>query len=126
MMKKLVLATMVLNVSLFATSGEDIAKENGCMDCHNVMGQNLAPAFMGTARKNIRWFGSDAKSKIMASIKNGSKAKYRNFSNTEMPAYAHLSSSELNTIASWILAEYEKNRALRQNPNNQRPKGQGR
>ncbi len=110
-MKKVVLTLLLASGVVFA-SGEQLAQSNGCLDCHNIMGKKLAPAFMGVARKNIQWFGADAKSKIVASIKNGSKGKYRQFSDTEMPAYGHLSSEDVTAIASWILVEYDKNKQL--------------
>ena len=107
-MKKVVLTLLLTSGVVFA-SGEQLVQSNGCMDCHNIMGKKLAPAFMGVARKNIQWFGNDAKSKIIESIKNGSKGKYPQFSSSEMPAYGHLSGEEIDTIASWILEEFEKN-----------------
>ena len=115
-MKKVILTTIILTSSfLLANTGEQIAKQNGCMECHNIMGKKLAPAFMGTAKKNIKWYGDLAKSKIKESIKNGSKGKYRKFANTEMPAYAHLNDQDLDTIADWILSEYSKNKNLYMN-----------
>jgi len=107
---------------LFASSGENLAKANGCMECHNLMGKKLAPAFMGTARKNIKIYGNDAKAKIVESIKTGSKGKYRNFTDIEMPPYSHLKEDELNTLADWILSEYAKNKHLQ---SNKKVNGQG-
>ena len=49
-----------------------------------------------------------AKAKIIESIKTGSKGKYRNFTDIEMPPYSHLKADELNTLADWILTEYDK------------------
>ena len=100
---------------MFANDGEQLVKNNGCMECHNVMGKKLAPAFMGIAKKNIRWFGDDAKLKIIKSIKNGSQGKYRRFSDTKMPAFSHLTDKELNSIADWILQEYDKNKKMHHN-----------
>jgi len=112
-MKKIILTTiLILSSSLFANTGEKIAKQNGCMECHNIMGKKLAPAFMGIAKKNMKWFGNNAKEKIIESIKNGSKGKYRNFINTEMPSYKHLPNNDLDMIASWILTQYNKNKKL--------------
>ncbi len=108
-MKKLAL-TLLLTSSTMWANGEQLAQSNGCMDCHNIMGKKLAPAFMGIARKNTNWFGNEAKAKIIESIKNGSKGKYRKFTNTEMPAYGYLTNDELDIISNWILEEYSKNR----------------
>ena len=118
-MKKIILTVLVTNGLLFANNGEQLIKNNGCMECHNIMGKKLAPAFMGTARKNISWFGDGAKLKIVESIKNGSKGKYRKFSDTKMPAFSHLTDEELNSIADWILKEYDKNKKLHHNKSKQ-------
>ncbi len=133
-MKRFILTTVVASSmciggfsTLYASSGEELAKANGCMECHNIMGKKLAPAFMGTARKNIKWFGIDAKIHIVESIKKGSKGKYRNFTNIQMPEYGHISNDDLDVIASWILSEYEKNRKLNLNQRrNSQNQGQGR
>ncbi|MCD6433504.1 MAG: c-type cytochrome [Sulfurimonas sp.] len=109
-MKKILLVSLATVTVLSAQSGETLAKDNGCMECHNIMGKKLAPAFMGTARKNLKWYGNDAKSKIIDSIKNGSKMKYRNFADTEMPAYKHLSDKDLDEVSTWILDLYRSNR----------------
>ena len=70
------------------------------------MGKKLAPAFKGTARKNLKWYGADAKSHIIESIKNGSQGKYRNFTDSQMPAYKTMSNEKLNMIANWIISLY--------------------
>ncbi|RLA73633.1 MAG: hypothetical protein DRG11_07455 [Epsilonproteobacteria bacterium] len=126
-MRKIVLMTIITSGILFANSGEQLTKDNGCMECHNIMGEKLAPAFMGTAKKNIRWFGNKAKQNLIKGIKDGSKGKYGNFQHTAMPAYGHLNTDELDRIATWILAQYDKNRKLYPNGrNNQQNKSQNR
>jgi cytochrome c551/c552 len=85
-----------------------LVKENGCLSCHNIMGRKLAPAFMGVARRNIRFYGADAKQHIINSIENGSKGKYRMFANSQMPSYKYLGKEKITAIADWILQEYEK------------------
>ncbi|MEA3331336.1 MAG: c-type cytochrome [Campylobacterota bacterium] len=111
-MKKILLVALATVTVLSAQSGETLVKENGCMECHNIMGKKLAPAFKGTARKNLKWYGNDAKLKIIDSIKNGSKGKYRNFADTEMPAYGHLADKDLDEISTWILDLYRNNRNM--------------
>ncbi len=88
----------------FATDAQTLLNDNGCMACHNIRGQKEAPAFMGVAGRNIRFEGTNAKANIINSIKNGSKGKYINFQNTQMPPYPNLSESDLNTIADYILS----------------------
>ena len=112
-MKKIILTVLVANGLLFANDGEQLVKNNGCMECHNIMGKKLAPAFMGTAKKNIKWHREDAQEIMMKSIKNGSKGKYWNFKDKQMPAYSHISNEDLETITSWILKEYSKNKILK-------------
>ena len=114
---------------MFASSGEQLTKDNGCMVCHNIMGKKLAPAFMGTAKKNIRWYGDKAKQNLIKGIKDGSSGKYGNFKHTAMPAYGHFKAEELDTIATWILAQYDKNKSQcehsHSNNKNKQGKGQG-
>ena len=102
-MKKIVLSLM-LTSGLFATDATTILNSNGCMSCHNIMGRKDAPAFMGIARRNIRFEGANAKANIINSIKNGSKNRYRNFINTQMPPFSNLSEDDLDTIATYILS----------------------
>jgi cytochrome c len=113
-MKKLLLG-LTLALPLFASTGDELVQNNGCMSCHNIMGKKSAPAFMGVARKNLKWFGSDAKSHIKESIKNGSKGKYRHFLGSEMPAFSYLSDSDRETLANWILQKYEENKGMMKN-----------
>ena len=109
-MKKII-ATLSITV-MMATSGfaadSDSAKvlieKNGCMSCHNIMGMKAAPPFSGISWRNSRG-GASAKSTLKHSIKNGSHGKYPMFSNTKMPAFSHLSDKELDTLATWVLAQ---------------------
>ena len=106
-MKKFISIIVIISSTiLFANSAEEITKNNGCMACHNIIGKKAAPALKGTARKNLKWYGGDAKAKIINSIKNGSKGKYRNFADTQMPAFKSLSDKELSVVADWILSLY--------------------
>ena len=123
-MKKLILTTLLATTILLANSGEELTKQNGCMECHNIMGKKAAPAFMGTAKKNLKWYGDEAKANIIKGIKNGSKGKYRQFANTEMPAYSNMPDSDLETIASWILSEFQKMKSQKMNQG-QKMDGQG-
>lgn len=107
-MKKVILILFVSVTMLFAVTAEELVKQNGCMECHNIMGKKLAPAFKGIARKNIKWYGDQAHTKIVTSIKNGSSGKYPNFSGSAMPSFQHLNQSDLDNISEWILFQYNK------------------
>ena len=103
-MKKVFLSLSTLLTLIFASSAEELIEQNKCMNCHNIIGMKDAPPFSGIARHNSHWYGK-SKDSIINSIKNGSKGKYPMFSNTQMPAYNHLSNEELNKIADWIFSQ---------------------
>lgn len=106
-MKKFIFfITIFCSTILLADSGESIVKQKGCMACHNIMGKKAAPAFKGIARRNLKWYGYEAKAHIIKSIQEGSQGKYRNFSGSKMPAYQKLSHDELDTVADWIISLY--------------------
>ncbi|UCN01332.1 c-type cytochrome [Sulfurimonas sp. SWIR-19] len=111
-MKRLLISTLLLTVSLFAQSAEEIIQDNGCLACHAVASKKAAPAFAGIGMRNKRFEGENAKEVIMASIKNGSQGKYPRFSNSAMPAFANLTQDQLNTVADYILAQSSKARGM--------------
>jgi cytochrome c len=123
-MKKFIFfITIFCSTILLAESGESIVKEKGCMACHNIMGKKLAPAFKGIGRRNLKWYGNDAKIKIIDSIKNGSQGKYRNFTGSKMPSF-NMSAEKLNKVADWIISLYVTGDRLG-NRNQQNSQGQG-
>ena len=93
-----------MSLSLYATSAEDIAKEKGCMSCHQISGKKSAPAFRGVANRNLHFNPGKARESIKESIEKGSKGKYPGVDGREMPAYPQLSQEELDTLADWILS----------------------
>jgi len=106
MKTRMLLTLLTLGGSLlWAADGATLAKENGCFACHQVVGKKSAPAFRGIANRNLRMHGSSAKSVIIQSIKNGSKGKYPQFTDSQMPPYPQLSSADLDTLADWILSQ---------------------
>jgi len=90
---------------LHAADGAQTAEKNGCMACHAVVGKKNAPAFRGIANRNLRFNGSNAKTAIINSIKNGSKGKYPKFAGNVMPPFPNLSEDDLNALADWILSQ---------------------
>ncbi len=83
-------------------------EKNGCLTCHAVASKKSAPAFAGIGMKNKRFEGSNAKTAIMNSIKNGSRGKYPMFANSAMPAFKNLSQKELSILADYILEQSAK------------------
>lgn len=104
-MKKIALSFLLLSSALLAQNAQDIMNNNGCFGCHAIASKKSAPAFAGIAKRNKRFERSSAKATIIHSIKNGSKGKYRRFSNSQMPPFKHLSKDELSTIADFILQQ---------------------
>ncbi|MBN2782588.1 MAG: cytochrome c [Campylobacterales bacterium] len=104
MIKKLSFLIVILITFIKAEDIPNVVLQNGCMDCHNVMGKKSAPAFMGIARKNKTQFSDTAREKIESSIKNGSSGAYRQFSDQVMPSYEHFTPDELNEISEWIFS----------------------
>jgi cytochrome c551/c552 len=102
-MRKSILALSLISSILFAS--EELASTNGCLECHKITYGEVAPAFAGIAKKNLRFNDrSMAKEIIIDSIKNGSSGKYRRFSSTTMPNFSHFNESELDSLAEWILS----------------------
>lgn len=107
-MKKVIFTALASATILFGVTAEELVQQNGCMECHNIMGKKAAPAFKGVARKNIQWYGDKAHANIVASIKNGSTGKYPNFAGAQMPSYSHINQEDLDRIGEWILYQYNK------------------
>ena len=114
-MKKIIIATLALSSVIFAGNGEELVKKNGCLACHAVATHKAAPPFAGIAMRNKKFEGTNAKSTIINSIKNGSKGKYKKFANSAMPAYKNLTDKELSDIADYILAQSDKVKAMHKN-----------
>ena len=106
-MKKLSLSFVLLLGAgmLHAQSGQILAEQNGCMACHQIQGKKSAPAFRGVANRNLRFNGTDTKNAIMKSIREGSKGKYPQFANAQMPPYPNISDADLETLGDWILSQ---------------------
>lgn len=109
-MRKIIVGTVMLSSLLLAQSAQEIINENGCLSCHAVASMKNAPAFAGIGRRNTRFYGDDAKSIIMSSIRNGSQGKYRRFADSAMPPYANLTPEQLSVLADYILAQAPKAR----------------
>jgi len=107
-MKKIIFTSLVLVTMVSAQSAQEIIEVNGCSSCHAVASKKLAPAFAGIGKRNKMQNGSNAKSTIVNSIKNGSTGKYKMFADSKMPSYPSLSDQELSTLAEYILSQSSK------------------
>ncbi len=83
-------------------SGRALAKQYGCMSCHNVYGPKQAPGFAGIAKRSLMF--SKPVQYIVDAIKNGSKGKYPKFANMVMPPFGSINSMDREKIARWILS----------------------
>jgi len=107
-MRRTFITILALSVVVFAQSAQEIMEKNGCLTCHAVASKKSAPAFAGIGMKNKRFEGSNAKTAIMNSIKNGSSGKYPKCANSAMPAFKNLSQKELSILADYILEQSAK------------------
>ena len=114
MLKNIILMVLFSGLA-FAQTPKEILNENGCLSCHAIASKKLAPAFAGIAMKNKRFEGANAKTVIINSIKNGSKGKFRRFSNTEMPAFPSIGEEDLSILADYILSQSSKAKHFGQN-----------
>jgi len=107
-MKKIILGLVIYGSLAFSSdipiNVEKILNDNNCRSCHNIVGPHKAPPFAGISRRNLRWYGNNAKNVIIKSIKNGSYGKYPPFSDTQMPSFSNLDDNQLEILANWILS----------------------
>ncbi len=106
-MNKLTL-TILLGTSVFASNGAELIQQNGCTACHAIASKKQAPAFAGIAKRNLRFYGTNAKNIIINSIKNGSNGKYPKFNYTAMPSFNNFTNQQLDDIATYILLQSNK------------------
>ncbi|MEA2111823.1 MAG: c-type cytochrome [Campylobacterota bacterium] len=76
--------------------GEQLARKHSCLSCHNPSIKKVGPSLKAIALKH-----SDA-TRIMSSIKNGSRGNWKGFKAT-MPPNSKLTKEELFLLSEWIL-----------------------
>jgi len=90
MQKKARLARMPLH--------ERVLEQQRCTNCHGINKDKVAPSFQHIAQR----YNMKDKSKLIISIKNGSKGKWDKFK-LIMPPYKKMSDKEVNGMVDWIL-----------------------
>jgi len=95
---KLLLAIVLSTISVSAWSTVDLAKKHGCMACHAVDRKVLGPSFRDVANK---YTANDA-NKIAQSIRAGGMNRW---GSVPMPAQSHVSQSDAESLARWILTQ---------------------
>ncbi|NCS66536.1 MAG: cytochrome C' [Hydrogenophilales bacterium CG03_land_8_20_14_0_80_62_28] len=79
--------------SALAAGGDELAKKNGCLTCHDVSAKKMGPTFKDIAAK------SD-KATILTAIEKGSKGKYGKMPMMAQPKAA----ADAAAIADWIVS----------------------
>ncbi len=74
--------------------GEQLAINNGCLNCHDKVKPKVAPSFRAIAQKET--------SVMKRGIKEGSKGTWKGFEKAMMPAYKKLTAPEIETLTEWI------------------------
>jgi len=100
MKKHLILVVVLFGSTLFAS--QEIANEQGCMECHAIYGAKLAPGFMGASKHALAT--ANPKEYLVNIIKEGSSGTRRKFIDQVMPAYEHLDAKTIEELADWILS----------------------
>ncbi|HIP12011.1 MAG TPA: c-type cytochrome [Arcobacter sp.] len=78
--------------------GEQIAKLNSCMSCHDISKKKIAPSFKTIAKQSN-------KKDILYTLLNGSKGKYKGFEKSYMPPLGKsICKKDLEELSSWILS----------------------
>lgn len=81
------------------TAAAELAKNSGCFSCHSAHEKVVGPAFLSVAEKYAA--DKDAVPSLVQSIQMGSKGKW---GRAPMPAHSSLSSEDLQTLATWVMA----------------------
>ncbi|MEA2072041.1 MAG: c-type cytochrome [Campylobacterota bacterium] len=78
-------------------AGEKLARKENCLSCHRKDINIVGPSFISIANKY-----SNKKKSIIDSIKNGSRAQWKE-KGAVMPAFKHLGEEDLELLSKWIL-----------------------
>jgi len=80
------------------TPGEKLALKYKCLGCHKVNRKIVGPAFTDIAKRYM-----NSKDKMIYSIKNGSKEKWKSSNGAVMPPFNSIDDKELEILSEWIL-----------------------
>ncbi|MFT7824707.1 MAG: cytochrome c [Sulfurimonas sp.] len=84
--------------------GEQLARKNGCLNCHEAEKAKIGPSFAMISTKDPE--------EIIEVIRNGSQGKWESFRNMIMPSYKDkFTQDELQTLQAWIQTLGEKDKA---------------
>ena len=87
-------------VAQAAEAGEGLAKENGCLACHNVDRKVVGPSYKAVAKKYKG--DSGAAARLAEKVRNGGKGVW---GPAPMPPQTKVSDADMKTIIAWVLAQ---------------------
>ena len=98
-MKTLIISMIFAAATSNAFANQDLAKQKGCLSCHNVERKVVGPAYKDVAKK----YKGDAKAEahLIQVIKKGGKGVW---GNVPMPPSPTVSDAEAKTLVQWILS----------------------
>ena len=79
--------------------GERLALKNNCLSCHKVDKKIVGPSLQAIAKRY-----KSTPQEILKSIENGSKNRWSESKNAQMPAFKTISKEDRGSIAEWILS----------------------
>jgi len=84
--------------STAAQAGEDLARQNNCLACHQIQSKRVGPAFAAVAE---RFAGQEGAADYLAqAIRNGGRGRWGAI---PMPAQPQVDEQEARELAQWIL-----------------------
>ena len=89
-----------VNTPAALTDAKALAVKMGCLNCHQIDNKILGPAFKDVAKKYAG--KADGHAKVTHQITNGGMGQWGPI---PMPPFKQLSSSEVNTLAEWVLSQ---------------------
>lgn len=89
---------LLTSLASAAHANKALAEKNGCLGCHAIANKLVGPAYQDVAAKYAGQ--SDAKEKLVQSIRSGSVGKW---GEVPMPAQPKLSEADAKKLAAWIL-----------------------
>jgi cytochrome c len=100
MMKKILLALLVISAAPVAFASPELAKARNCMACHAVATKMVGPSFKDIAAKYAS--DKDAEDKLVVKVQKGSTGAW---GPVPMPANPQVNEADAHTLVKWILTQ---------------------
>jgi cytochrome c len=96
----LIVLTGFYATSTNALANADLARKQGCLDCHNVDKRVVGPAYKDVAAKYKNDAGAEAR--LVEKVKKGGSG---NWGKVPMPPHTHISDADLGVLVKWVLSQ---------------------